>query len=293
MDIRELSKQIRQVDVYSKRLVGSSFAGNYKSSFKGQGIEVADLRPYVPGDDMRSVDWRTTARKGDLYVREYHETRELTTLVMVDVSPSMQFGSAARTKAETAVTLAGILMYSALKTNDRFASMVYADQVYQLLPFQKGEGHWYRSMKSLIEAYDRGYEKPSNPTDMLAEVLLRVPAHAICFLITDELPSQAVRNLRMAGRKYDLVVLNVFDPLERELPEFGVVAVEQMETGERGLIDLGNKKVREAYGQAREGKYAQFVETVRQAQIDQLDVSVEDDVASLLLQFFQLRQRRN
>ncbi len=239
MDTAEILKKVRQIEIQTDRLVSETFAGEYLSTFKGQGIEFAEVREYIPGDDVRSIDWNVTARTGVPYIKKFNETRELTVFIACDVSASGQFGSQAKFKQQAAAELAALFAFSALRNSDKVGLLLFSDQVELFVPPKKGKRHILRLIRELI-----AFEPKHTRTDigLCLETLLKVLKHqGIVILISDFIaPVESfARPLKLAAKKFDLIPVRVQDPLERTLPRVPVcVGVTDPETGETDELCL-------------------------------------------------------
>ena len=288
MDIKDITKKIRHLEILTKKNVTEIFVGNYKSSFMGHGLEVSDLRPYAEGDDIRHIDWVTTAKQGTAYVRKYQETRELTTIVVIDLSASMNFTSTGRTKKEIATELASILLFSALKNGDKFGAILFTDTV-NYIPPKKGKLHLLRILREIITQYENNSYKKSNLNAPLDFLNLVIKKNTICFFITDDMDTDAVNQLKLANQKHDFIFINIFDEFEKGkvLPE--PIEIEDPETGEQILIDLSNKKIREQFIKLRENRTKIMEEIFKKNRIDSLNISTQNNVFKELFGFFQIR----
>ena len=292
INIKDLVSQIRYLDVITNRKVTDIFAGNYKSAFKGQGMEIADVREYEEGDDARHIDWMVTARQGKPYMKQYQETRELTTLVMIDLSASMNFTSTGKTKREKAIELAAVLLFSALKMNDKFGVILFSDKVEIYIPPKKGKSHLLRIFREMLIGFEQNQYKKSQQEEALKFLNTVVKTQSVCFYIGDELPFETTSQLKIANKKHDFVFLNVYDPFERELTHDDFLEIEDPETGEQMVIDLSDKGVRERFNQIRQQKTEAMKTLVRKNQIDLVEVGTDGNVFRELLLFFKKRQNR-
>lgn len=237
MDTAEILKKVRQIEIQTDRLVSETFAGEYLSTFKGQGIEFAEVREYIPGDDVRSIDWNVTARTGIPYIKKFNETRELTVFIACDVSASGQFGSQTKLKQQAAAELAALFAFSALQNNDKVGLLLFSDQVELFVPPKKGKKHILRLIRELV-AFEPQHKKTN--IGLCLETLLKVLKHqGIVILISDfiaPVPSFE-RPFKLAAKKFDLIPVLVQDPLEHKLPRVPVcVSVTDPETGETDEI---------------------------------------------------------
>ena len=292
MEVKDLIAQIRYLDVITNRKVTDVFAGNYKSAFKGHGMEIADVREYEEGDDARHIDWMVTARQGKPYLKQYQETRELTTLVMIDLSASMNFTSTGKTKREIAIELAAVLLFSALKMNDKFGIILFSDQVETYIPPKKGKSHLLRIFREILVGFEQNQYKKGHPEQALKFLNTIVKTQSVCFYIGDELGDDVASQLKIANKKHDFVFLNVYDPFERELTHNDFLEIEDPETGEQMVIDLSDKGVRERFNQIRKQKQETMKTLVRKNQVDLVEVGTNGNVFKELLLFFKKRQAR-
>ena len=237
MDTAEILKKVRQIEIQTDRMVSETFAGEYLSTFKGQGIEFAEVREYIPGDDVRSIDWNVTARTGIPYIKKFNETRELTVFIACDVSASGQFGSQTKLKQQAAAELAALFAFSALQNNDKVGLLLFSDQMELFVPPKKGKKHILRLIRELI-AFEPQHKKTN--IGLCLETLLKVLKHqGIVVLISDFIApvSSFERPFKLAAKKFDLIPVLVQDPLEHKLPRVPVcVSVTDPETGETDEI---------------------------------------------------------
>lgn len=287
---QELLKKIRRIEIRTRRLVADVFSGEYQSVFKGRGIEFTEVREYLPGDDIRSIDWNVTARTGHPYVKKFEEERELTIMFVVDVSGSGAFGSVRRFKAELAAEMCAVLAFSATRNNDRVGLVMFSDRVEKLVPPQKGRRHVLRVVRELLysEPEGTGTDIPM-ALDYLANVVRR---HAVVFLVSDFQTSGYDRALAVANRRYDLIAIDVSDPRERELPRVGMVELEDAETGERISLDTGDRRVVEQFAHEVEKRRAEKERDFRRLGVDRIAVSTDRPYVEPLERFFRMRARR-
>lgn len=244
MDTAEILKKVRQIEIQTDRLVSETFAGEYLSTFKGQGIEFAEVREYIPGDDVRSIDWNVTARTGVPYIKKFNETRELTVFIACDVSASQQFGSVQKFKQQAAAELAALFAFSALRNGDKVGLLLFSDQVELFVPPKKGKRHVLRLIRELV-AFEPKHTKTN--ISLCLETLLQVLKHqGIVVLISDFLAqvSQFEKPFRLAAKKFDLIPVIVQDPLERTLPRLPVcLALTDPETGQQTDVCLSGPEL--------------------------------------------------
>lgn len=287
---KELAKKIRYIQIYTSKAVNDSLAGEYGSVFKGRGMEFDEVREYRIGDDIRSIDWNVTARTGVPHVKLFVEERELTVIFMVDLSASGSFGSARKIKNEVAAELCALLAFSAIKNNDKVGLIVFTDQVEMFIPPAKGTTHVLRLIRELLEFTPRQAR-----TDISAgiEYMGRViTKRSVVFLISDFFEEGYEKQLRILGKKHDLVAVSISDPREITLPNVGLIELEDAETGELILIDTGSKSVRRNYEKLGAQRQGSLKEMFRSMDIDHIEVFTDKDYVLDLVRFFKTRERR-
>ena len=287
---QEILKKIRRIEIRTRRLVADVFSGEYQSVFKGRGMEFSEVREYLPGDDIRSIDWNVTARTGHPYVKKFEEERELTIMFVVDASGSGAFGSVKRFKAELAAELCAVLAFSATRNNDRVGLVMFSDRIEKVVPPQKGRRHVLRVVRELLysEPEGTGTDIPM-ALDYLANVVRR---HAVVFLVSDFQTGGYERALAVANRRYDLIAVDVSDPREQELPRVGMVELEDAETGERISVDAGDRKFVERFAREVERRRAEKELGFKRLGVDRIAVSTDLPYVEPLERFFRMRARR-
>jgi uncharacterized protein (DUF58 family) len=287
---KELLRKVRQIEIRTSRMVTSVFGGEYHSVFKGQGMEFQEVREYVAGDDIRAIDWNVTARSGDLFVKKFTEERELTVLLLVDISASQFFGSTPRLKKDLAAEIAAILAFAAIRNHDRVGLVLFTDEVELYLPPRKGTSHVLRVIRDVLSFQPRGRGTRLAPA---LEFLGRV-AHrrAVAFLISDFLDAGFERSLRVAGRRHDLISVVTGDRREDEWPAVGLVDWTDPETGERRLVDSSSPAVRRALGSLRAARRARLLATLKSSGSDAVEVFAGERYERELVRFFKARERR-
>jgi uncharacterized protein (DUF58 family) len=286
---------IRQIEIRTRRLVNTLFSGDYKSSFKGRGIEFLDVREYLPGDDVRTIDWKVTARFGRPFVKKYAEERELVVILLVDASGSDRFGTKRLFKLEQAAQVAATLAFSAIRNNDKVGLVFFTDHIEKYVPPKKGRVHVLRLIRDILyfEPEHRGTDA-KQALEFLMHVLKR---RAIVFLISDLMgdsyrPETIRQPLGIVARKHDLVVVSVSDPAEKELPRLGLVEMEDAETGELATVDTSDPVLRKRFAASQAARQEAAERLFRQLGIDHIPVSTAEDFTRKLHQFFQKRARR-
>ena len=289
MNIKDITKKIRHLEIATKKNVTEIFVGNYKSSFMGHGLEVSDLRQYEEGDDIRHIDWITTAKQGTAYVRKYQETRELTTIVIIDLSSSMNFTSTGKTKKEVATEIASTILFSAFKNGGKFGAILFSEVVEVYIPPKKGKLHLLRILREIITLYGNNKYKKSNLNKPLNFLNLIIKKNTICFFISDHINQDSVNSLKLANQKHDFIFINIFDEFEKGKVLKEALEIEDPETGEQILIDLSNKKIREKFIKIREEKNKAMEEILKKNKIDSLNISTKNNAFKELFKFFKMR----
>ena len=287
---REIIKKIEKIHIHTNYLVNDVFAGEYESAFRGRGMEFEEVREYTPGDEIRSIDWNVTARMGRPYVKEFREERELTVMLLIDVSSSGLFGTVKAFKNEVAAEVGAILAFAAVKSNDKVGLIIFTDTVERFIPPEKGRNHVWRVIKEVI-----GFKPQKKNTDikMALEFLNRVlNRRAVCFLISDFISEGYEKTLRITSKKHDLIAVTITDPRERELPRVGFIELEDAETGETILIDTSDKTLRKGFRQMSEEKIKKRNELFRSMGVDYIDIQTDRSLIDPIMRFFLLRARK-
>jgi uncharacterized protein (DUF58 family) len=286
----ETVKKIRRLHIRTSRTVDAMMAGRFRSVFRGSGLEFEEVRAYAPGDDVKTIDWKVTARMGKPYVKLHREERELTIMLLVDLSASLEFGTASQAKRDKVLEAAGVLAFSAVKNNDTAGLILFTDQVERYIPPGKGSAHVFRIIKEMLS-----WEPASRRTDAACalDFLAKVQRkRAVAFLVSDLLSPDFSRSLRIAARRHDVVAVRTFDPGEGELPASGLVEAEDLETGERMLLDASHGPSRRAWAALREREREAALEAVRQARVDLVDIPTDGSVPDALIRLFRQREKR-
>ncbi len=287
---KDLAKKIRLLEITTNRAVNDLLAGEYHSVFKGLGMEFDEVREYAPGDEIRTIDWNVTARMGKPFVKRFVEERELTVLFLVDLSGSGTFGSQTQLKNEVAAELCALLAFSAIKNNDKVGLIVFTDVIEKFIPPKKGGAHVLRLVRDLLK-----FEPTRQGTDIAQalDYLGRVTKRkAIVFLVSDFLDEGYDKPLRIVGRRHDLVALSVADPREQQLPNVGLIELEDAETGELITVDTGSPEVQKRY-QVEAGRRTEARrELFRCNGVDEVQVVAGEDYVRDLMVFFRNRERR-
>ena len=286
----EVLRQVKLLELRTRGLVNSLFTGEYRSVFKGQGMEFSEVREYQPGDEVRSIDWNVTARMRRPYVKRYIEERELTVMLAVDLSGSERFGTRRRFKSELASELAAVLAMSAIRNNDRVGGLLFTDEVEHVVPPRKGRRHALRLIRDLLV-----YEPRGTGTNIsgAADYLLKMLSHkSIVFLVSDFLSEGIERPLKLLAQQHDLVAVSIEDPSELHLPDLGLVRLVDPETGETISIDTGDRRVREQYDSGVSDDRDRRHHLLRRLAIDEVPISTDSGIVEPLLRFFRSRETR-
>ncbi|MCX6106412.1 MAG: DUF58 domain-containing protein [Proteobacteria bacterium] len=286
----EIIQQIKKVQFKAGHLVTTALAGNYLSAFKGRGMEFDEVREYVPGDDVRLIDWNVTARMSQPYVKVLREERELTLMLMVDVSPSQAYGSSGRRKQEVAAELAAVLAYLAIRNNDKVGLIVFSDHVEQYIPPKKGRGHVWNIIRAVLT--HKGAGRRTDISGALDSLLQHANRRSMCFLISDFWASDFDKQLRLAARRHDLVAVRVSDPREHELPDVGMVALQDSETGDFVEVDTSDSRVRSAYQKAAVVREKELLGQLRKAGVGTFAIDTVASVTEPLVRYLRERERR-
>ncbi len=287
---RELVKKLKKIEIYTSRLANDQLAGGYHSVFKGRGMAFSEVRQYQPGDDVRFIDWNVSARMNDTYVKVFTEEREMTVMLLVDLSASGRFGSVDKPKIETVAEVAALLAFSAIKNNDRVGLILFTDRVERFVPAKKGRSHVMRVVTEILNADPEGEGTDLGVAlDLLGGIGKR---RTVAFLISDFIADQYEKPLKVVSAKHDLIPIQIVDPREEELPDVGLALVEDLETGELVEVDTSDLNVRADYAREAQRQRAAREHLFRRLQLDHVTVNTERDFVRPLAELFRLRQRR-
>ncbi len=287
---KELAKKIRYIQIYTSKAVNDVLAGEYHSVFKGQGMEFEEVREYQIGDEVRSIDWNVTARMGQPFVKRFREERELTVLFAVDLSASGDFGSTDKLKNEVSAEICALLAFSAIKNNDKVGLIVFTDTVELFIPPAKGTSHVLRIIRELL-----GFKPRQVKTDIAAAVdfLGKVTRRqTVVFLVSDFLESSFERSLRAVGKCHDLTAISIFDPVELEMPNVGLVELEDAETSEVIQIDTSSAAFRKRYQRLGSDRSGKLRDLFRSMDVDQIEILTGRDYVRDLVKFFRTREKK-
>jgi uncharacterized protein (DUF58 family) len=287
---KDLLKKVRQIQIVSRKVVDELLGGEYKSVFKGRGMEFDEVREYTPGDEVRTIDWNVTARTGKPFVKRYIEEREQALFFLVDMSASGTFGSTEKTKNETAAELCGILSFSAIKNNDKVGLIIFTDEIELFIPPGKGQLHVLHIIREILSFSPQ--RRGTNIACALDYLGKMVKKKCVTFLLSDFQDSGHEKSIKLAALHYDLIAITITDPRELELPNAGLVEVADSETGEQILVDTASAAARKKFNIAARARHLELKESLARINIDQIDVHTDRDYMRDLIRFFQTRERR-
>ena len=297
MDAKKIAEKIKYLEINTNHKVDEVFSGNYKSSFRGLGLEFSDLRKYEEGDDARYIDWITSAKQGVPFVKKFQETRELTLMMLIDVSSSMKFTTQAKDKSQIALELEAHLLFSALKNNDKFGAIIFSNQIHSFIPPKKGRSHLLRILRETIKYADEPDKKNTDLKIGLDILNKTIKRRSVCFLLSDNLTDgekETESILRVVNKKHDFIYVNICDPLEKEIKEnLGSFKMINPETGESEIINLKDNKLIQRYNNIRKEKEAKEMEILKKNKIDYLQISTISNIYKELLLFFKKRTLKN
>ena len=289
MEATELLKKVRKIEIKTRGLSNQLFSGEYHSAFKGKGMAFSEVREYQPGDDIRTIDWNVTARLNHPYVKVFEEERELTVMLIVDVSGSGNFGTQVQFKRELITELCAVLSFSAIKNNDKIGILFFSDKIEKFIPPKKGKSHILRIIRDLIEF------EPTNKGTNIAQALRFftnvVKKKSICFLISDFMDSGFDDALKIANRKHDLIALKIYDKSENELPDVGILKLTDAETGAERWVDTSNQQARTAFKSAALQRQDQINNLMMRAGVDTTSIGTHESYVKPLMELFKRRNR--
>jgi uncharacterized protein (DUF58 family) len=287
---KEILSQIRKIEIRSGKLVNEIFAGQYSSVFKGRGMEFAEVREYMPGDDIRSIDWNVTARYGKPFIKKFVEERELTVILLVDASASQKFGTKDKLKSELTAELASVIAFSAIKNNDRVGMIIFTDRIEKVIRPKKGRNHILRLIREAL--YFKPSGKGTNLTLAMQYLNELWRRKAVVFLLSDFEDKNFESALKVTSKKHDLVAVRLQDPRETAIPETGIIEIENPETGKRMNIDTSDRFFMGEYFKRRQLQEQDLQKLFRKANIDAISVSTGTSYIMPLIRFFKRREKR-
>ena len=287
---KEILKKVKRIEIATRGLVNDVFSGEYHSVFKGRGMEFAEVREYQIGDDIRNIDWNVTARSSHPYVKVFDEERELTVVLMVDVSSSGNFGTTSQMKGEVAAELCAVLAFSAIKNNDKVGLMIFSDKIEKFIPPRKGKQHVLRVIREIL--YFKPEESRTNLNVALEYLSRVIKRKSIVFLISDFLTENYEKSLQVANKKHDIIAIDIIDPREVEMPSVGLLELEDAETGETVMVDTSNPAIRGSfYSQSKEERETRekFFKSIG---VDNININTDRSYVEPITKFFRMRARR-
>jgi len=290
MITKEILKKIRRIQITTSRMVTDVFAGQYKSIFKGKGMEFDEVREYQPGDEIRSIDWNVTARMGNPYIKKFVEERELNIMLLLDKSGSSYFGTAGQLKSSLAAEICSVLAFSAIQNNDKVGLIIFTDRIEKFVPPRKGSKHVLRVIREAL------YFKPvGKGTDVAGAVsyLNRVTKRrTVAFVMSDFYAPDFKIPLSIANKRHDIIAVTITDPLELELPDVGMIRLEDAETGKTFSVDTSRPGLRKSYRDDSLRRFEQRKALFRSVSVDNIDIRTNVSYYATLLKFFKMRERR-
>ena len=287
----ELMQKIRAIQIKTSHMVTELMAGEYVSAFKGRGMEFNAVREYVPGDDVRLIDWNVTARMDQPFIKEYIEERELNVMLMVDVSSSGEFGSTGKFKKEISAEVASILAFAAIRNNDKIGLIVFSNKIEHYIPPKKGKAHVWNIIRTILN-----YQPEGRLTDLNIplEYLLKIQKRkCITFLISDFQATNYETNVKLAKQKHDLVAISISDPRERDLPKIGLINLRDSESGETLLIDTDDREMTKLLTSYEREKRGKFKKLFRSIGVDIIEIDTDGSLVEPIIRYFKIREKRH
>ncbi|NQU43521.1 DUF58 domain-containing protein [bacterium] len=289
--MREILRRVRRIEIRSRRAVHDVLGGEYHSVFKGRGMEFSEVREYMPGDEIRDIDWNVTARHGHAFIKRYAEEREQTVFFAVDLSASGAFGTVRRMKREIAAEICAVLAFSAIQNNDRVGLLSFTDRVEELIPPKKGRNHVLRVVRELLFSRPQGIGTDiASSVDAVNQILKR---RAIVFLVSDFMAENLHRPLMLANRRHDLIAIRLRDPREETLPPAGLVELQDAETGRSLLVDTSSRRVREEFEESAQQRRLEQDRLFRSLGVDNMVIETDKPYLDPIVKFFRLRAKRH
>ena len=286
----DILKRVRMIEITTRKRVDDLMSGQYKSHFKGSGVQFSEHRQYVPGDDVRHIDWKVSARTRDPLIKKYEEERELTVLIVVDISASEQFGTTHRLKSDVAAEIAGMLTYAAIHSGDKVGAVLFAGEVEKMIPPKKGRSHTLRIIRDLLTSQPK--TRGTNLTEAL-ESASRIMKHSgVVFVLSDFLAEGYQNALKKLARRHEVVAIAVGDAREAQIPNVGHVLFVDPETGDERFVDTGSSQFQRWFQESRKKFEETIVQTLRSSGAEWIRIQTREDYADAVVRFFRLRARR-
>jgi len=287
---KDILKKIRQIQIHTRRLVNEAFVGEYHSVFKGRGMEFDEVREYQPGDEIRTIDWNVTARMGRPFIKRYVEERELTVMLLVDVSASGNFGSIKHLKNEVATEICAILAFSAIKNNDKVGMIMFTDKIEKFIPPKKGPKHVLRVIRELLCSQPTG--KGTNISVALEYLNKITHRRTISFVVSDFIANDYAHALRIANKRHDMIAIAIVDPREQELPNVGFIELRDAESGEILLLDTADSLARKEFGALNNRRRQEQSRLFRSMGVDEILINTSRHHVEPIVRFFRMREKR-
>jgi len=287
---KDILKKIQQIQIHTRRLVNEAFVGEYHSVFKGRGMEFDEVREYQPGDEIRTIDWNVTARMGHPFIKRYVEERELTVMLLVDVSASGNFGSIKHLKNEVATEICAILAFSAIKNNDKVGMIMFTDKIEKFIPPKKGPKHVLRVIRELLCAQPTG--KGTNISVALEYLNKITHRRTISFVVSDFIANDYAHALRIANKRHDMIAITIVDPREQELPNVGFIELRDAESGEILLLDTADSLARREFGALNNRRRQEQSRLFRSMGVDEILINTNRHHVEPIVRFFRIREKR-
>jgi len=290
MIAEEILKKVRRIEIISKKTSQEIFAGEYHSTFKGRGMEFSEVREYVEGDDIRFIDWNVSSRLGKLYVKQFVEERELTVILVIDLSASLNFLSQNKSKKEIAAEISAIIAFTASLNNDKVGLLIFTHRVERFIPPKKGKTHILRIIREILEFKPQG--KGTSIDNSMVYLNKVIKKKAILFLLSDFIDQDFQQSLKVASRKHDLIAIRISDRREIQLPKAGIFILKDQETGEEFFVDFAAKKTRTAFIKDQRENETRLLETFKKYGVDSIAIDSEKDYEKPLFDFFMERRKK-
>ena len=290
MSTSELLKKVRKIEIKTKGLSNHIFSGEYHTAFKGKGMAFSEVRGYQPGDDVRSIDWNVTARYNNPFVKVFEEEREMTVILLIDISGSSDFGTQTQLKREVATEIAAVLSFSAINNNDKIGVIFFSDKIEKFIPPKKGKSHILRIIRELITF--KSESKKTNLEEALIYFNNVIKKRAVCFILSDFMDNDFDKSLKIARKKHDIIALRIHDEREEQLVDVGLIKLEDTETGNLKWVDTSSKNIRQEFRKNYLIFEKNLKQTLQHSAIDHIDIKTGKDYVKPLINFFKNRGRR-
>jgi len=290
MSTSELLKKVRKIEIKTKGLSNHIFSGEYHTAFKGKGMAFSEVRGYQPGDDVRSIDWNVTARYNNPFVKVFEEEREMTVMLLIDISGSSDFGTQTQLKREVATEIAAVLSFSAINNNDKIGVIFFSDKIEKFIPPKKGKSHILRIIRELITF--KSENKKTNLEEALIYFNNVIKKRSVCFILSDFMDNDFDKSLKIARNKHDIIALRIHDEREEQLVNVGLIKVEDTETGNLKWVDTSNETIRKEFRKNYLSFEKNIKQTLQNSAVDHIDIKTGKDYVKPLINFFKNRGRR-